>query len=179
MLREILESHHQNHADKTNRSWMASVRLMQTATDKFAELNDWRQETAHPFGVPSLGHPRRVRGDYGATNSNVFDHPLRFRRDRTDGKRGTVCFALVGQPYGMYAPGDVRELLRAGYICNIPPDPYASIWLPGSTLFLVWTREPVTVKWLPEQTEGGKEWYEPWSHRSRESEAQELRELLA
>ena len=53
MLREILESHRQNHADKTNRSWMASVRLMQTATDKFAELNDWRQETAHPFGVPS------------------------------------------------------------------------------------------------------------------------------
>ena len=61
----------------------------------------------------------------------------------------------------MYAPGDVRELLRAGYICNIPPDPYARFRLPGSTSFLVWTREPVTVKRLPEYTEGGKEWYEP------------------
>jgi hypothetical protein len=66
--------------------------------------------------------------------------------------------ALIGQPYPA-ALNDWRGMgeaiaARYGLAFHVPPIPTASFHLPGSTLFLVFTKPGHVMTWLPEQING-------------------------
>jgi hypothetical protein len=99
------------------------------AAKAFAALNGWRWAPNGWFMLEDLGRPHN---NYDSLVYPWADHPLYFRAPRSDGKRGWVNQAIVGQPYH-------------------PPVHHASIHLPGWCYFVVVTRTPQPIKFLPEQ----------------------------
>jgi hypothetical protein len=86
------------------------------------------------------------------------DHSIRFFK-------GPGTLALVGQPYGspeMYTEEVAQYAREHRMRWHSPPMPYASFWLPGSTLFYVVAKPEVEVQWLPEQLtdDGFREFHE-------------------
>jgi hypothetical protein len=129
-----------------------AYQLQQEAVQAFGALNGWRTSSSYHCTPDKLGHPHRYFDNHYCRGWR--DHPLYYKAPRSDGKRGLVNVAIVGQPYGL-APtesAELTELVINGYKLHVPPaGPCASIWYPGSTLFLVLTLPDVTVRWLPEQ----------------------------
>jgi hypothetical protein len=118
----------------------------------FGALNGWTI-AERSFTADAIG---RAHSNFdGRYYSHTWmDHAIYFRARRPEWKTAR-CIAIVGQPYG-HIDGHRRELLDAcvsklGLRWHTPPNPYASIWYPGRTLFLVMTLPDVDVAWLPEQ----------------------------
>lgn len=72
------------------------------------------------------------------------DHVTLFQRNRKPA-------AIVTEPYG--GAGNPRAYIEPlGLKVHQPPNPYASFWYPGWTLFFVITKPDFgEVRWLPEQ----------------------------
>jgi hypothetical protein len=117
------------------------------AARTFAELNGWRWAPNGWFMLEDLGKPHN---NYDSLVYPWADHPLYFRAPRTDGKSGWVNRAIVGQPYHPHTE-EVEHLRSLGYGVSRPPVHRASIHLPGGCYFIVVTKAPETIKFLPEQ----------------------------
>lgn len=117
------------------------VRAQQRATAEFAALNAWRVGASFRPG-DIVGKPRY---EPYYVKDNILDHCLHFRS-------GGRCAAIVAQPYAHVSAAAVEQLARQyGLECHLPPRPTASIYYPGSTLFIVFTAPGTEVRWLPEQ----------------------------
>jgi hypothetical protein len=118
---------------------------------KFAELNGW--EIASDSFTPDAIGRTDANWNFSAHSRSWMDHPLFFKGRRPGGKT-TRCIAIVGQPYASLDTHR-RELdaVAAKYDLrwHAPPNPRASIWSPGQTLFVVMTLPDIEVVWLPEQ----------------------------
>jgi hypothetical protein len=131
----------------TNEFWDRQYARQHELAKQFGRINKWKLTTTH-FGLDEFGRrqPRPQRTDGG------FDHAL-YYRDLYG------CFAaIVNQPYGSLDEiGWGDALARYNLTWHVPPEPYASIWYPGFTLFEVITRtgRPSEVCWLPEQIAPG------------------------
>lgn len=65
-------------------------------------------------------------------------------------KRGRVTGCIVNEPYAERWERQVRS--ANGLVVHIPPNPYASFWNPGSTLFVVIMRaDHPAPQWLVDQ----------------------------
>jgi hypothetical protein len=129
--------------------------IQEEAANAFGRINGWRNSD-RCCGPCDLGRPSRRWWYLHA--GGWLDHPLYYKVPRQDGKRGWVNAAIVGQPYDgamSCAAGHLAVLIRAGYELHVPPEPFASIWNPGATFFLVLTLPGVVVNWLPEQRIAG------------------------
>jgi hypothetical protein len=134
----------------TNAFWERQYARQHELAKQFGQINKWKLTTTH-FGLDEFGRrqPRRHQ------TYNSFDHPLYYRDCYG-------CFAaIVGQPYGQldeFRRGRLDALTSDNLTWHCPPEPYASIWFPGSTLFVVVTRtgRPSEVCWLPEQVAPGE-----------------------
>jgi hypothetical protein len=64
-----------------------------------------------------------------------------------------VNVAIVGQPYefNSFIAEELAELVGRGFKVTMPPQPFASVWYPAATIFLVVTLPETKVRWLPEQ----------------------------
>ena len=120
--------------------------LRHQAATQFAVRNGWRP-MAKLFCPYELGRKGTCYGPFGA-GVEFFDHTIAF----TAGGRNV---ALVGQPYACSANVDAFRTFAAQMklAAHVPPNPRASFWNPGATLFLVLTLPGVDVQWLPEQEE--------------------------
>jgi hypothetical protein len=123
------------------------------AAHAFGAVNGWRFSTRYNFTPDHLG---RAHNNYGHAYRGWRDHPLYYKAPRSDGKRGWINVAIVGQPYGLTTGtcGDIENLVVTdGLVLHTPPaNPRASIWYPSATLFLVLTLPNIAIRWLPEQT---------------------------
>ena len=142
ILREILCAQisldKATHPNEQRLSREALYMLQVKAQKAFAALNGWR-------------------GGRRECGLGWDDHSIRFFK-------GPGTLALVGQPYGtpkMYTECVARYAREHGMRWHAPPMPYASIWLPGSTLFYVVAKPEIEVQWLPEQVteEGFREFH--------------------
>lgn len=116
---------------------------------EWGDLNDLR------VGKASFG-PRMLSGQRVHSREETYhdesdfpgcDHSTRFVH------QGAPA-AIVTEPYD--DPRDVLEsfVRPLGLVVHQPPNPYASFWYPGQTMFLVITKPSFgEVKWLPEQLE--------------------------
>lgn len=127
-------------------------------------LKEWGSLNGVSYSLKEFG-PRKLAGEKlksrGYPNGALLatledawgypacDHVSWFKRNRKPA-------AIVTEPYGS---GDSmaqlqRFLDELGLVSHQPPNPYASLWYPGYTLFVVITRpEFGEVLWLPEQLE--------------------------
>src|SRR5262249_46622127 len=122
-------------------------RYQEWAAQKFAELNGWRWAPNGWFMLEDLGKPHN---NYDSMVYPWADHPLYFRALRSDGKRGWVNAAIVGQPYHPFTE-ETDFLQGLGYGVARPPVHSASIHLPGGCYFIVVTKTPQPIRFLPEQ----------------------------
>ena len=113
---------------------------------EWGELNELKLSMA-PFG------PRKLAGAGKPDDTSTLwpgrDHESYFRRDR---RRA----AIVTEPYD--SEGIRQAVLDyispLGLVLHVPPEPRASLWYPGYTLFLVITKPDFgDIRWLPEQLE--------------------------
>jgi hypothetical protein len=75
----------------------------------------------------------------------IIDHQHCFRAGR--GHK-----AILTQPYDHIVVDEWRSWTAArGVDLLVPPDPLASFWYPGATLFIVLATPGTEVQWLPEQ----------------------------
>jgi hypothetical protein len=122
------------------------------AAHAFGKINGWRTDANYNFTPERLGRPHN---SYDYRCRGWRDHALYYKAPRTDGKRGWINVAIVGQPYGLTTGtcGEIENLVSKGFILHVPPaGPRASIWYPSATLFLVLTLPSIAVRWLPEQS---------------------------
>jgi AAA domain-containing protein len=123
----------------------------QNQAQKFAELNGW-EISPDPFTPDVIGCEEAYWNPRG--HSRWMDHPLYFK-GCLPGEKTARCIAIVGQPYGsLDAHRNELYAVAAKYGClcwHVPPNPRASFWSPGKTLFVVMTLPDVEVRWLPEQ----------------------------
>jgi hypothetical protein len=136
VLRDILVSIRERRYKKQNP-------IQDAAAKAFAALNGWRYRPNGSFAAGQLGRGIRATCYW---QRPWQDHALYFSAERRN-------VAIVGQPYQLI-DGDVADFegyISKGYALHFPPNPYASIWYPGATLFLVLTLGSVDVRWLPEQ----------------------------
>jgi hypothetical protein len=129
----------------TNDFWERQYARQHELAKQFGKINKWKLTTTQ-FGLDEFGRrqPRPQRTDGG------FDHALYYRD----------CYgrfaAIVNQPYDR--PDYCRGTGRASsydLTWQTPPEPYASIWYPGFTRFIVITRPGQDICWLPEQVAPG------------------------
>jgi hypothetical protein len=137
-LRRPLQEAHRDHM-------VAAARL-------FGQINDW--QLCDWFGPDRIGKAPDGRRDWDAPvwcrrGEVLFDHDIYYRR-------GRLRAAVVGQPYQQSPRAREAEEAgrRFGLVLHVPPQPTASLWYPGATLFLLLTEPDVTVRWLPEQISG-------------------------
>jgi hypothetical protein len=126
----------------------------------FAKANGWAWDPDGWFPPKALGKIGNVYSGWPILE--FLDHPLFFRALRTDGKRCLVNKAIVGQPY--YVPkAELERLRQEGYGVAMPPVPRASFHLPGACFFIVVTKQPEEIVWLPEQCDRNTiaEWIVP------------------
>lgn len=109
--------------------------LQVKAAIEFATINGWKLANS---------------GRYAAGSSTIFDHVIRFKRDRK------FC-AMAAQPYAK----DFKSICKAqrhaveiGKACHIPPCPWSSFHYPKWTQFMVFTSFDHRIEWLPEQISG-------------------------
>jgi hypothetical protein len=157
---------HEQHLARENKVALArygrEIENVQTAAQKaFASLNGWiigkstagaeqliPPEKRQFFVLPPARYPRGWQHYVG----RVSDHDFMCR----EAVRPYQVAAVVCQPYQsrVLMTEALAAAERSGLALHVPADPTASIWNPGSTLFLVFTRPEVTVEWLPEQKTG-------------------------
>lgn len=117
---------------------------------EFAALNGIRYTQAVEFTPTALAagkgvgvgrHPEDL--DWPAR-----DHCSYFCRNRRP-------VAIVTEPYPSPELGKLHDVLRQrGLVLQTPPNPFASFWCPGATLFIVITRADFgPVNWLRDQLE--------------------------
>lgn len=137
-----------------NSLWKRTLNMHQNIRDyedheellhEFAELNNLKR-TRRDFKMSALDRGQHGGGDdpeYGIQWQGG-DHLSFFMRD---GKAA----AIITEPYSHLH----QALLRAtsfGLVCHMPPNPFASLWFPGWTFFVVITRRDFgDVVWLPDQ----------------------------
>jgi hypothetical protein len=124
----------------------SSHQLRGLANRLFGEINGWRTDPNYYFAPEFLGQCGRGR----FVQPHWADHAVYYKAPKPDGRRGLVNAAIVGQPYQMDAIG-LSELVASGLKVSLPVNPYASIWYPGVTLFVIVTLPKVEVRLLPEQ----------------------------
>lgn len=113
------------------------------AKQEFARLNGWKI-TDDAFSPDKIG----TYGDVHYRRDGIFDHCLYFR------ERGRAA-AIANQPYGHVTEAAARAVGTSyGLATHIAPSPRTSIYYPGVCKFIVYTRQGVTVRWLPEQVFG-------------------------
>jgi hypothetical protein len=92
---------------------------------------------------------------------NPADHQWPARDHHTFFKQcwGRQTAAIVTEPYLGSDIADLVVVVRAhGLVLHTPPNPLASLWYPGWTVFCVITRRDFPdVRWLPEQAEFGED----------------------
>jgi len=115
--------------------------------DEWAELNGL-DRIRQGFTLAHVARSTR-NGRGGIENDAIFSRPERdhcsyFKCD----ERAT---ALVSEPYQADIPRLRHALEQHGLVVHVPPNPRASFWYPGHTLFLVITRSDTKIDWLPYQ----------------------------
>jgi hypothetical protein len=121
---------------------------------RFGDINGWvlseRQFPPTAIGRRSAPKFPMMAAPISRASEFWFDHALYYRSRET-----RLCAAIVGQPYnGLDAEHRAKLDLcaaRRGLAWHVSPMPYASLWYPGWTIFIVMTMPGVTVNWLPEQ----------------------------
>jgi hypothetical protein len=155
LLRRILAARHAEASEPGRlsaaaaRSINSSYQLRKLANRIFGEINGWRTDPDYYFAPEYLG--RSGRGDYN--QPKWADHVIYYKAPKSGGSRGLVNAAIVGQPYQMdgFVAGGLSELVASGFKVSLPINPYASIWYPGATLFVIVTVRCAEVRLLPEQ----------------------------
>jgi hypothetical protein len=124
----------------------------QAAQKAFARRNGWIV-TQSLIGaerlIPREKRPEGTWWGWGRFVGAVSDHDFACREP----KRPYRITAVVCQPYNDRVAEAEAVAERLGLAVCVPPDPRASIWHPGSTQFIVFTRPGVEVRWLKEQIE--------------------------
>ena len=122
--------------------------LTKRARDAFAKLNNWTV-SQREYTLEDIG--RRVRAERrdDEIRSQLAAWPLLNRRHgyHKDGQ----YVALVGEPYELGRRQSALEQFRLwlnglGLDLFTPPDPLASTWFPGGTLFLVMAAQGADVR---------------------------------
>jgi hypothetical protein len=138
-----------------DRVWPDYREMQRQVAARFGALNGWMLSTK-PFTSDAIGRTQcswnfNYRRGLG---TEWMDHAIYYRA-KVPGRRLGRNIAIVGQPYddGRHR----REALDAdavefGLRWHMPPQPFASIWYPGCTLFIVMTLPEIKVRWLPEQS---------------------------
>jgi hypothetical protein len=155
LLREVLVARHKEENNpallnsRAARNLNASYQRRIEANRMFGSLNGWQTMPDYYFQPEYLG--RSGRGEYG--RPHWVDHAVYYKARRHDGKRGLVNVAIVGQPYefNSFIAEELAELVGRGFKVTMPPQPFASVWYPAATIFLVVTLPETNVRWLPEQ----------------------------
>jgi hypothetical protein len=155
LLRDVRAARHKEENNpsllnsKAARSPSASYQRRVEAYRAFGALNGWQTMPDYYFQPEYLG--RSGRGAY--SQPRWADHAVYYKAPRRDGKRGLMNVAIVGQPYGFnsFIAEELAELVGRGLKVTVPPHPFASIWYPRATIFLVVTLPETKVWWLPEQ----------------------------
>src|SRR5262249_6421126 len=110
----------------------------------FGALNGWRG--TREFALCKLCSARCHRYCGGL----FLGHGVYYRDARPRAK-----VASVNQPYVSRQEFSGSKLAATyaarGLRCHVPPNPFASVWYPGYTAFIVITKPDVEVRWLPEQ----------------------------
>jgi hypothetical protein len=123
----------------------------QTAQKAFARQSGWIVTQSLIGAERLIPREKRGRGDtwwgWGRFVGAVSDHDFACREP----KRPYRITAVVCQPYDDHVAAAEAVAERLGLAVHVPPDPRASIWYPGVTQFIVFTRPGVEVKWLEEQ----------------------------
>jgi hypothetical protein len=154
---------HEQHLAREDRTALArydrEINRAQAAAQKaFASLNGWivgkSMADAEQLVPRDRRDPtkferyyRRYLMTWQRYVGGVSDHDFLCREP----VRPYQVSAVVCQPYNDHLPEAHAAAERLGLALHVPADPTASIWNPGSTQFLVFTRPGVTVNWLPEQ----------------------------
>lgn len=123
----------------------------QAARDAFGQLNGWtitrRDITPEHIGRRSRGRWRPSEGAWDI-DGKFLDHHYGCRQDGR-------YIALISEPYESALQNNLHQfrrwLNRIRLDQFMPPDPLASIWYPGWTLFLVIAAQSAEIRWLPEQ----------------------------
>jgi hypothetical protein len=150
VLTAMREHHHARNATDDERAqrritddfWRGQNERQHALAVTFGELNGWR--LSRRMFMPEMIGTRRKSLLYA-----YYDHPLHYR------DAAGLNAAIIGQPYGKW--DDTRRARldatarEYGLRWSVPPQPFASIWYPGSCLFIVLTKPDVEVHWLPEQ----------------------------
>lgn len=132
------------HKLDTREMWARFGALKEQTAAELARLNGWRAAPRSRASTAWLGRGAAFRAPSHSYDP-AFDHPLVFSKDRR-------VAAIVGQPYGHIDVAKVKvALAEQGYALHTPPDPFASIYYPGGTLFLVVTLPETAVRFLPDQ----------------------------
>jgi hypothetical protein len=129
-------------------------RLYREVAAQFGTLNGWKLAKKQAHRPEDIGRRSAINRSWRLLD--WMDHPISYR---ADGR----YVALVGQPYGdsnggiaHFAEDIDRCTAKLNLRWHIPPDPLASIWYPGSTLFIVITTPDIQPVWLPEQIALGR-----------------------
>jgi hypothetical protein len=121
--------------------------LQAAAAKQFASLNGW-EVSARGFNPENIGSYSYQ--SHWIRENTIWDHCLYFR---VMGRK--KCAAIVAQPYDHFSVGSAESVARQYNIeCHIPPHPTASIYYPGSCVFIVYTAVGHQIRWLPEQLTG-------------------------
>ncbi|MBR0695269.1 hypothetical protein [Bradyrhizobium lablabi] len=154
LQREILRSIFRSNSEQSGRStrlpkgaiWRSEA-LKETAAQLFAAYNGWQFE-------PEWLHWHELEAVapncWGEQVRGLVYEPLLF----VDERGVPVAFASQPLPQDRrYLDGFLGLAADMGLYANAPPAAYASILDPGRRQFLVFSRQRLPVRWLPEQEE--------------------------
>lgn len=127
--------------------------LALTGLDTWASLNGLKRSGKH-FGLVTLAHASVSRLQY-QNDDHAWpsrDHVMMFRRKA----HPSAAACITTQPYTGERPYPQIEELRAylrkrDLVAHVPPNPFASFWYPGRTLFVAIVRPDTPIQWLPDQ----------------------------
>jgi hypothetical protein len=146
----------------------------QVAVDAFAELNGWRATKSTCYNLGLLGRSMSSSSLWDTSDFPLLAHSVWLL---LNGR----YVAAIGQPY--LSAVDVSEaraaLTARDIILHVPPDPLASFHDPGWTLFLVFTKPSVRVRFLPEQDGRLKGLWRDWLENRSDNRAAAMDALLA
>jgi hypothetical protein len=151
---EILRSIFRSNSERSGRStrvpkgamWRSDARKA-TAAQLFAACNGWQYK-------PECLHWREFEAVashcWGEQVRGLVYEPLLFVNERS----APVAFASQPLPqHRRYLDSFMGSAPDMGLYANAPPAAYASIFDPGRRQFLVFSRQHLPVRWLPEQKE--------------------------
>ena len=157
-IKLLMDEYHRSYQGKSDRECVKLAepyeKLQFKVAKLFGDLNGWKL-SEQGFAPAQIG---KTGGKWDYTHRMWSDHPLYYRAKNPLWKM-TRPIAIIGQPYNQlssYQP-ELDALAKAHNLkWKVPPKPRASIWYPGSTLFIVLTLPEHKIVWLPDQLEDGK-----------------------